>query len=82
MFCSGQNSSITKGNNFLIMQKRVMIFVHCTSLHRDLSTSEVNLIVSVLCSGQYISKFSETTGPTEVFHMAPPWDRGKDRKLI
>ena len=64
------------------MQKSVMGLVHCTSPHRDLSTIEVNLIVSVLCSGQYIYKFSETTGPTEVFHMAPPWDRGKDGNLI
>ena len=28
-------------------------------------------------------KYSETTGPTEAkFNGAPPWDRGKDGKLI
>ena len=37
----------------------------------------------VLCSRQNIRKFSETTGPTETkFHVAPPWDKGKDGKLI
>ena len=41
------------------------------------------LIVSVLCSGQNIRKLSETTVPTEAkFHVAPPWDGGKDGKLI
>ena len=41
------------------------------------------LIVSVLCSEQNIRKFSETTGPTDAkFHVAPPWDREKDGKLI
>ena len=30
-----------------------------------------------------VFKFSEATGPTEAkFHVAPPWDRGKDGKLI
>ena len=38
--------------------------------------------ISVLCSAQYICKFSETTGPTEAFHVTPPWERGKDGKLI
>ena len=42
-----------------------------------------NHVVSVLCFGQNIRKLSETTGPTETkFHVAPPWDRGKDGKLI
>ena len=28
-------------------------------------------------------EFSETTKPTEAkFHVAPPWDRGRDGKLI
>ena len=41
------------------------------------------LIVTVLCSGQKIRKFSETTEPAEAkFHVASPWDRGKDGKLI
>ena len=38
--------------------------------------------IYVLCSAQYIYKFSETTGPTEAFHVTPPWERGKDGKLI
>ena len=38
--------------------------------------------ISVLCSAQYICKFSETTEPTEAFHVTPPWERGKDGKLI
>ena len=38
--------------------------------------------ISVLCSAQYICKFSETTGPTEAFHVTPPWERGKDGKLL
>ena len=36
----------------------------------------------MLCSEQYIREFSETTGQTEAFHVAPPWDRGKDGMLI
>ena len=36
----------------------------------------------VLCSAQYVCKFSETTGPTEAFHVTTPWERGKDGKLI
>ena len=36
-----------------------------------------------VCSGHNIRKFSETTGPMEAkFHVAPPWNRGKDGKLI
>ena len=38
--------------------------------------------IYVLCSAQYICKFSETTGPTEAFHVTPPWERRKDGKLI
>ena len=38
--------------------------------------------ISVLCSAQYICKFSESTGPTEAFHVTPPWERGKDGNLI
>ena len=38
--------------------------------------------ISVLCSAQYICKFSESTGPTEAFHETPPWERGKGGKLI
>ena len=38
--------------------------------------------ISVLCSAQYICKFSETTKPTEAFHVTPPRERGKDGKLI
>ena len=38
--------------------------------------------IYVLCSAQCICKFSETTGPTEAFHVTPPWERGKDGKLI
>ena len=35
------------------------------------------------CVMQNIRKFSETTGPTKAkFHVAPPWDRRKDGKLI
>ena len=31
----------------------------------------------------YVFKFSETTGPNEAkFHVVPPWDNGKDGKLI
>ena len=33
MLYSGQNLSITKGNNFSIMQKRVMVLGHCISPH-------------------------------------------------
>ena len=36
----------------------------------------------MLCSAQYTCKFSETTGPTEAFHVTPPWERGKGGKLI
>ena len=38
--------------------------------------------ISVLCSAQYIRKFSETTGPTKAFHVTPPWERGKDGRGI
>ena len=38
--------------------------------------------ISVLCSAQYICKFSETTGPTEAFHVTPPWERGKMESLF
>ena len=38
--------------------------------------------ISVLCSAQYICKFSETTEPTGALHVTPPWQRGKDGKLI
>ena len=34
--------SITKGNNSFIMQKRVMVLVHCTSPHRDLPNYELS----------------------------------------
>ena len=45
--------------------------------------TKLPLIVPVLCSGQNILKFSKTIGPTEAkFPVAPPWDRGKDGKLI
>ena len=42
MLCSGQNLSITKGNDSLIMQKRLMVLVHCTLPHQDLPTNEVS----------------------------------------
>ena len=43
----------------------------------------IPLIVSVLCTGQTILNFSETTGPTKAKNqVALPWDRGKDGKLI
>ena len=43
----------------------------------------IPLIVSVLCSGKNIRKFSETTGPTKAkFHVVTPFDRGKDGNLI
>ena len=38
--------------------------------------------ISVLCSAQYICKFSEITGPTEAFHVTPPWERRKGGKII
>ena len=38
--------------------------------------------ISVLCSAQYICKFSETIVPIEAFHVTPPWEREKDGKLI
>ena len=38
--------------------------------------------ISVSCSAQYLCKFSKTIGPTEAFHVTPPWERGKDGKLI
>ena len=38
--------------------------------------------ISVLFSAQYSCTFSETTGSTEAFHVTPPWERGKDGKLI
>ena len=34
--------------------------------------------ISVLCSAQYICKFSETTEPTATFHVTSPWERGKE----
>ena len=38
---------------------------------------------SALCSRQNIRKFSSTTGQTEAkLRVAPPWDRGKDGKLV
>ena len=43
VFCSGQNSSITKGNNFLIMLKRVMVHIHQISPHRDLHVSNIKV---------------------------------------
>ena len=67
------------------MRRRGAVLVHCTSPHRYISTSEVSsryLLYSVLYSAQYICKFSETTGPTEAFHVTPPWERGKDGELI
>ena len=37
----------------------------------------------MLCSGHNIRKFSKTTGPNEAkFHVAPPWDTGKDGNII
>ena len=40
-------------------------------------------LVSGVCSGQNIGKFSEATGPTEAkCHVTPAWDKGKDGKLI
>ena len=36
IICSGQNINTQKGNNFYIMQKRVMVLVHCISPHRAL----------------------------------------------
>ena len=41
MLCSRQNLSIIKGNTSSIMQNSVMVIVHCTFPHRDLSTNEV-----------------------------------------
>ena len=54
-----------------------MVLVLCTSPHRDLSTREdlrlIPLTVSVVCFVQNISKFSETTEPTEAkFNVASP----------
>ena len=42
MLYSGQNLSITKGNNFSIMQKRILVLGHCISPHQDLSINEVS----------------------------------------
>ena len=54
------------------MRRRDTVVVHCTSPHRDLSTSHT-CNSSVFCTGQNIRKFSETTGPTEAkFIMASP----------
>ena len=71
------------------MRRRGTILVQCTSPHRYISTSEVSsryllyfCVISVLCSAQYVCKFSETTVPTEAFHVTPPWEKGKDGKLI
>ena len=45
--------------------------------------AKLPIIVPVLDSGQNILKFSKIIGPTEAkFPVAPPWDRGKDGKLI
>ena len=52
------------------MRKKGTFLVHCTSSNRDLSKL-IPLIVSVLCSGQNIRKFSETTGSTEAKFHAP-----------
>ena len=43
VLCSGHKFKykIAKGNNSKIMQKRVMVLVHCTSSHQDLSNNEV-----------------------------------------
>ena len=52
------NLSITKGNSFYIMHKRVLVLVHCTSPHRDLLTMKFQVDISyvfVLCSVQNTS---------------------------
>ena len=42
-----------------------------------------DLTYDVSRSALGVFKFSETTGPTEAkFHVAPPWDWGKDGKPI
>ena len=68
------------------MRRKGTVFVHCTSPHRYIYLPVKLLVdtsyISVLCSAQYICKFSESTGPTEAFHMTPPWERGKGGKLI
>ena len=51
------------------MRKRGTVL--CTALPLiEGSFKLIPLIVSVLCSGQNIRKFSETTGPTEAYHVA------------
>ena len=67
------------------MQKRGTVLVHCTSPHRDLSTRKGSSWYSscVMLWTEYSWILSKTTGPTETkFHVASPWYRGKDRKLI
>ena len=63
------------------MRKRGTVLVHCTSPLPVKFLVDTSYI-SVLCSAQYICKFSETTGPTEAFHVTPPWERGKGGTLI
>ena len=46
----GQHSSITKVNEFLIMQKPVMVLVHCFSTHRDIAAIEFQVDTSYTCS--------------------------------
>ena len=67
------------------MLMRGTVLVHCTPLIDIYLTVKFLVDTSyifVLCSAQYICKFSETTGPTEAFHVTPPWERGKGGKLI
>ena len=68
------------------MRRRGTVLVHCTSPHQYIYIPVKFLVdtyyMSVLCSAQYICKFSETTKPTEAFHVTPPRERGKDGKLI
>ena len=40
MLCSGQNASITKGNNSLLLEKRVMVVIHYTFPYQNLATNE------------------------------------------
>ena len=68
------------------MRRRGTVLIHCTSPHQYIYTSEVSsrylLYFCVMLCTIYFCKFSETTKPTEAFHVTPPRERGKDGKLI
>ena len=63
------------------LEQLSFVVFRCSRIQRHIQLSYAyGSLVKVSVS---VFKFSETTGPTDVkFHVAPPWDRGKDGTLI